>query len=120
MIHRRARLSLLAAALAAGAIAPVVSAAPAFSVHKDAHGDTHVVPEDAVALLPKGKLDPLLFDGTSWQPATVTPHRDEWLASVDHPRDARFVSLRSSVTEQDGTAQQQTIIRAYALKPPVA
>jgi subtilisin family serine protease len=55
-------------------------------------------------------------DGTTWQPATVSRHRDEWKATVNHPQGAEFVSLRSSISDPDGNTQQQTIIRAYALK----
>ncbi|HEX6356407.1 S8 family peptidase [Actinophytocola sp.] len=55
-------------------------------------------------------------DGKTWQPAKVTAHRDAWKATVNHPRDAEFVSLRSSITDADGNSQSQTIIRAYALK----
>lgn len=55
-------------------------------------------------------------DGKTWHPTTVTTHHDQWKATVNHPRDAKFVSLRSHVTDQDGNSQRQTIIRAYALK----
>lgn len=37
-----------------------------------------------------------------------------WEATVDHPRDAEFVSIRSSVSDKDGDEAAQTIIRAYA------
>jgi hypothetical protein len=55
-------------------------------------------------------------DGTTWQPAAVSRHHGEWKATVNHPRGAKFVSLRSSISDPDGNTQQQTIIRAYALK----
>jgi subtilisin family serine protease len=103
MSHRRARLSLIAAAVAAGVIVPAAGAAGTpgtataagttvtlvtgdkvtiggrngirvraakgrehigFRAHTDGHGDTHVIPEDAITLLSKGKLDPRLFDVT--------------------------------------------------------
>ena len=106
MIHRRARTSLFAAVVAAGAVvvAPAAGAVPgtqaagapagptvtlltgdkvtlggmrgvnvlpakgrehvAFYSRKDEQGDVHVLPEDALALLSKGKLDPRLFDVT--------------------------------------------------------
>jgi hypothetical protein len=54
-------------------------------------------------------------DGTTWRPATVKRDRGQWKATVDHPAGARFVSLRSSITDPAGNAQRQTIIRAYAL-----
>jgi subtilisin family serine protease len=103
MIYKRARSGLLAAALAAGVVAPAVMTAPgaagetatpagptvtlltgdkvtlggmhgatvqaakgreqvSFFVREDEQGDTHVIPEDAVAPLSKGTLDPRLFD----------------------------------------------------------
>ncbi|MBP2324974.1 subtilisin family serine protease [Kibdelosporangium banguiense] len=55
-------------------------------------------------------------DGTTWQAATVKRDHDQWKTTADHPAGAQFVSLRSSVTDPDGNAQRQTIIRAYALK----
>jgi hypothetical protein len=55
-------------------------------------------------------------DGATWQAASVSRHRGEWKATVDHPAGAQFVSLRSTITDPDGNAQRQTIIRAYALK----
>jgi subtilisin family serine protease len=54
-------------------------------------------------------------DGTTWQPARVARAGGEWAATVDHPRGARFVSLRSSVSDPAGTTQRLTVIRAYAL-----
>ena len=54
-------------------------------------------------------------DGRTWQPAKVKRAGAEWKAIVDHPADAEFVSLRSTVTDPDGNTQRQTIIRAYAL-----
>ncbi|HEX6355092.1 S8 family peptidase [Actinophytocola sp.] len=55
-------------------------------------------------------------DGTTWQPSRVTRDGGCWKATVDHPADAQFVSLRSSITDATGHTARQTIIRAYALK----
>ncbi|HEX6360106.1 S8 family serine peptidase [Actinophytocola sp.] len=55
-------------------------------------------------------------DGATWQAASVSRHRGEWKATVDHPAGAGFVSLRSTITDPNGNAQRQTIIRAYELK----
>jgi hypothetical protein len=115
-----------------------------FYVSEDARGDTQVVPEDAVPLLSQGRLDQDLFnaslqaevgygdalplnvgtptvevsydDGRTWRRTSVRRCGDRWELTVDHPRDAGFVSLRSSVSDPDGGTQHQTIIRAYALK----
>ncbi|GAB1508808.1 S8 family serine peptidase [Actinophytocola sp. KF-1] len=54
-------------------------------------------------------------DGKTWRQAKVTRHHGGWQAKVEHPADAEFVSLRSSVSDRDGNAQTQTVIRAYAL-----
>lgn len=55
-------------------------------------------------------------DGKTWKPANIRRVGSQWAATVDHPRDARFVSLRSSVSDPDGNAPRQTLIRAHALK----
>ncbi|OLF06044.1 hypothetical protein BLA60_33945 [Actinophytocola xinjiangensis] len=55
-------------------------------------------------------------DGTTWRPATVRRSGSGWTAEVTHPRDAEFVSLRSSVADRDGNSVKQTIIHAYALR----
>ncbi|MEE6257224.1 S8 family peptidase [Plantactinospora sonchi] len=55
-------------------------------------------------------------DGRSWKPARVRGDHSQWAVTVDHPAGAEFVSLRSVVTDPDGNAQRQTIIRAYGLK----
>jgi subtilisin family serine protease len=55
-------------------------------------------------------------DGTTWRAAAVTRDHGRWRVTVDHPAGARFVSLRSSVSDRDGSAQEQTVIRAYALR----
>jgi subtilisin family serine protease len=50
-------------------------------------------------------------DGATWQPAKVAHDK----ATVNHPADAEFVSLRSTVSDRDGNTQRLTITRAYAL-----
>jgi subtilisin family serine protease len=62
------------------------------------------------------KVEVSYDDGTTWQPTQVNRHHGEWKATVAHPTGAEFVSLRSSVSDPDGNKQNQTIIRAYALK----
>jgi hypothetical protein len=54
-------------------------------------------------------------DGKTWCPVRLTGSGADWKATVDHPKGAEFVSLRSSVTGADGFTQHLTIIRAYAL-----
>jgi hypothetical protein len=48
--------------------------------------------------------------------APVKPHRDQWIAEVDHPAGAEFVSLRTSVSDQNGVTAAHTIIHAYELR----
>jgi subtilisin family serine protease len=55
-------------------------------------------------------------DGATWSRARVRPQRDRWIAEVDHPADAEFVSLRTSVSDQNGVSAEQTIIHAYRLR----
>jgi hypothetical protein len=55
-------------------------------------------------------------DGTTWRPAKVGRDHDNWQATVNHPKGAQFVSLRSTLSDRDGNTQHVTIIRAYALK----
>jgi hypothetical protein len=55
-------------------------------------------------------------DGKTWQAAKVSRDHKDWQATVNHPKDAQFVSLRSTVSDPDGNTEHLTIIRAYALK----
>jgi hypothetical protein len=55
-------------------------------------------------------------DGATWHRARLTRGGGGWTAEVEHPRDAEFVSLRSSVSDRGGDVAKQTILHAYALK----
>ncbi|WP_309115921.1 S8 family serine peptidase [Saccharothrix sp.] len=55
-------------------------------------------------------------DGKSWQPARVAKIGKRWLAFVNHPADARYVSLKAKSHDNAGNAFEQTVIRAYGLK----
>ncbi|GLZ39052.1 S8 family serine peptidase [Actinokineospora sp. NBRC 105648] len=48
-------------------------------------------------------------DGRTWAPAPVS----EGVAVVEHPRTAKFVSLRAVVRDAVGNVAEQTVIRAY-------
>ncbi len=61
------------------------------------------------------KVEVAYDDGTIWRQVRLDRKGSTWQATVDHPRDAEFVSLRSSVSDKDGNKASQTIIRAYAL-----
>ncbi|GAB3432805.1 S8 family serine peptidase [Actinophytocola sediminis] len=71
---------------------------------------------DDAARVSRPTVEVSFDDGTTWQQAPVAPAGDDWQVTVDHPAGAEFVSLRSSVTDDDGSTQHQTIIRAYALR----
>ncbi|OLF19106.1 hypothetical protein BU204_03060 [Actinophytocola xanthii] len=54
-------------------------------------------------------------DGQTWQDVRLRRDRGYWVAEVNHPTDAEFVSLRSSVSDRDGNSMKQTVLHAYAL-----
>jgi len=62
------------------------------------------------------KVEVSYDDGTTWQQVRLDRQGAQWQATVDHPRGAEFVSLRSIVSDKDGNKASQTVIRAYALK----
>ena len=47
--------------------------------------------------------------------AAVTGDHDQWQAEVNHPKGAKFVSLRAGAADRQGGSVKHTIIRAYAL-----
>jgi hypothetical protein len=68
-----------------------------------------------IALSGAPKVEASYDDGTTWQLVTLTRDHDQWQAEVNHPKGAKFVSLRASVADQQGGSAKHTIIRAYAL-----
>lgn len=61
-------------------------------------------------------IDVSYDDGVTFQKARVERDGQGWKAFVDHPRGARYVSLRASVSDRAGNALEQTLVRAYALR----
>lgn len=55
-------------------------------------------------------------DGQTWCKVRLTRQHGQWQAEVNHPRSAKFASLRWSVGDNAGNVQKGTIIHAYALK----
>jgi hypothetical protein len=55
-------------------------------------------------------------DGGTWQPLTLTRHSDTWEARVHFPKEAGFVSLRATASDDAGNAVEQEVIRAFGLK----
>jgi subtilisin family serine protease len=62
------------------------------------------------------KVEVSYDDGKTWRQAKVSRDHDRWKATVNHPKDATFVSLRSSTGDNTGNTVTETIVRAYALK----
>lgn len=59
-------------------------------------------------------------DGASWSPVTVTGSNGEWIATLQHPQNAEYVSLRANVAGVSSNTAEITVIRAYELTDPVA
>jgi hypothetical protein len=55
-------------------------------------------------------------DGATWHQTRVQQDRDQWLAVLNHPSDAEFVSLRATASDGTGSNTRQTILRAYAIR----
>ncbi|MFV2020374.1 S8 family serine peptidase [Micromonospora sp. LOL_023] len=53
--------------------------------------------------------------GETWQRAEVRSAKAGWTATVSHPRQDGYVSLRASVTDRAGNTARQTIIQAYRI-----
>lgn len=62
------------------------------------------------------RVDVSYDDGASFQRARVERDGQRWKAFLDHPRGARYVSLRASVADRTGNTVEQTLIRAYGLR----
>ena len=57
-------------------------------------------------------------DGVSWQRVPVTRQNRDWVATLQHPADAEYVSLRATVQGMSANTAEITVIRAYALADP--
>jgi hypothetical protein len=58
-------------------------------------------------------------DGKTWRRLKLRRHgKGHWATTVKPPRDSKFVSLSADLTDSAGNTTQQTVIRAYQLKPP--
>lgn len=55
-------------------------------------------------------------DGTTWLPAPLLRAGDHWLARLQHPAQAAFVSLNATAADRNGNTVAQKIVRAYRLK----
>jgi hypothetical protein len=61
-------------------------------------------------------VDVSFDEGQSWKRVPVKHERHQWAAFVAHPKQGRYVSLRTFVSDLSGNTVEQTLIRAYALK----
>ncbi|MEH7504151.1 S8 family serine peptidase [Neobacillus drentensis] len=56
-------------------------------------------------------------EGKNWEPATLTPKGEGWVANIQHPhKPGTFVSLKASAWDDAGNRIDQEIIKAYGLK----
>jgi hypothetical protein len=56
-------------------------------------------------------------DGATWSQVPAVAADDRWLGLVIAPRDATHVSLRSTARDVEGRRAEQTLVRAYRLRP---
>jgi subtilisin family serine protease len=63
------------------------------------------------------KLEVSYDDGATWQPAPLTGTGESRRTLLLHPAEARFVSLRAAAADGAGNSVEQTILRAYRLRP---
>jgi hypothetical protein len=54
-------------------------------------------------------------DGGTWHEVPLTADGGSWVASLDHPADAGYVSLRARAGDAAGNSVEQTVIRGYGL-----
>jgi len=54
-------------------------------------------------------------DGATWSRAPLRTAGSGWIATVRHPRQDGYVSLRATATDTSGTGVTETIIHAYRL-----
>jgi hypothetical protein len=65
------------------------------------------------------KIEASFDDGVSWSEVQVERSGSEWIATLQHPADASYVSLRAIAQGPSANSAEITVIRAYALTSPV-
>jgi hypothetical protein len=55
-------------------------------------------------------------DGATWKAVELDRDGDTATAELDHPRKARWVSVRMTALDDRGTEVEHTTIRAYGLR----
>lgn len=60
-------------------------------------------------------VDASYDDGETWQEVSLTADGGTWVASLDHPAGAGYVSLRARAGDSAGNSVEQTVIRGYGL-----
>ncbi|MHA5051337.1 S8 family serine peptidase [Streptomyces sp. SD15] len=63
-----------------------------------------------------GKLEVSYDDGTTWQAVPLSGGKASWKGTLSVPRDAEFISLRASATDDRGGSVSQEIIRAVGVR----
>ncbi|MER5756558.1 S8 family serine peptidase [Streptomyces sp. NPDC002088] len=80
-------------------------------------GAEYVVGAQDTGTLGGGTLEVSYDDGTTWQPVKLTGAGNAaWHGTLTVPRDAAYVSLRASATDDQGGSVQQEITRAVGVK----
>lgn len=89
---------------------PVGSVAVPVTVQRPANA-----PEATIAEL---SVEVSLDDGVTWQPVPVTraPDSASGTVLIEHPGNARYVSLRARAADSLGSTVEQTIVRAYGIR----
>ncbi|RZS29539.1 subtilase family protein [Herbihabitans rhizosphaerae] len=70
---------------------------------------------------PPGRVEPpnvrVSYDGgATWRPVPISPDGDRWTIALDHPADAKSVSIAAGTRDSDGNTVDHTIMDAYRLK----
>jgi subtilisin family serine protease len=105
---------------------PVMRFAPSLNKHNRTGAAVLPVPikierpiGSAMPRIKSATLDVSFDDGATWQPVQIPLIGvDRAQAVIVHPPGATFVSFHATVTDVNGNAVDQTIIRAYGLKAP--
>jgi subtilisin family serine protease len=80
----------------------------------------HQLDRQGLAQVSELTIEASFDDGESWSRVSVERHAREWIATLQHPTEAEYVSLRATATGISANTAQITVIRAYALTDPPA
>jgi len=78
----------------------------------------HQLDRQGTVDVPTLKIDASFDEGASWSEVQLERNGSEWIATLQHPEDASYVSLRASAQGPSANSAEITVIRAYALTNP--